>query len=209
MHLYAFGSIVRGDVTLGSDVDLLAIVEGRDVRFDPNVFSIYSYRRIRELWQEGNPFAWHLSLEAKLFYSSTGFDLLKELGRPAAYKACKRDCEKFFALFHAASHAIRMGTNSVVFNLSIVFLSIRNFATCYSLGLTSKPNFSRTSALSLGRESIQLTKTNYSVLERARILSTRGFGAPLTQTEAKSALEEFHKIESWMRELLGKVTSYG
>lgn len=209
MHTYAFGSIVRGDVVLGSDVDLLAVVNGLDTRFDPDVFSIYSYLRIRELWREGNPFAWHLSLESKLLYSSTGSNFLEELGRPAAYRRCKIDCEKFFALFHEASLAVAAGTNSLTFNLSIVFLSIRNFATCYSLGLMGKPNFSRTSAISLGTDSIQLTKTTFSVLERARILSTRGFGSPIIEDEAKFASEEFCKIDSWMKELLRKVRSNG
>ena len=62
MYIYAFGSLCRGQVDLESDVDLLAIVDGHDDRFDPSKFSIYSYNRVREIWQEGNPFAWHLSL---------------------------------------------------------------------------------------------------------------------------------------------------
>ena len=66
MHVYAFGSICRGDVSLTSDIDLLAVVDGYDPRFDPNVFSIYSYNRIEELWAEGNPFAWHLAKESKV-----------------------------------------------------------------------------------------------------------------------------------------------
>ena len=57
MHIYAFGSVCRGDVLPSSDIDLLAITEGHDSRFDPNNYSIYSYNRIKELWQEGNPFA--------------------------------------------------------------------------------------------------------------------------------------------------------
>ncbi|WET17143.1 hypothetical protein P2W49_10480 [Yersinia intermedia] len=39
---------------------MLAIVSGRDERFNPRDYSIYSYERINELWKEGNPFAWHL-----------------------------------------------------------------------------------------------------------------------------------------------------
>ena len=61
MHIYAFGSLCRGEVDFGSDVDLLSIIEGPDSRFDPDVFAKYSYDRIRSLWKEGNPFAWHLA----------------------------------------------------------------------------------------------------------------------------------------------------
>jgi nucleotidyltransferase-like protein len=208
MHIYAFGSLVRGEVSLGSDVDLLAIVEGIDNRFDPDVFSIYSYRRIKELWQEGNPFAWHLSLESVLVFASTGHDFLTEMGKPHRYTRCADDCEKFYALFKQASRAITEGTNSLTFNLSIVFLSIRNFATCFSLGLTSRPNFSRTSAFALGGDSIMLSRTSFEVFERARILSTRGVGPNISAPEAKLALAELNEIEFWMKKLLGKVSNY-
>src|SRR5579863_9114116 len=102
MHLYAFGSICRGDVSPSSDVDLLAIVEGFDERFDPNVYSIYSYQRILEIWGEGNPFAWHLAMESKLVFSTDGSDVLRSLGNPNRYKACRQDCDKFYQLFAEA-----------------------------------------------------------------------------------------------------------
>jgi hypothetical protein len=53
MHIYAFGSVCRGDISPGSDVDLLAVVEGHDARFSPDDYSIYSYERVREIWEEG------------------------------------------------------------------------------------------------------------------------------------------------------------
>src|SRR5438067_11346690 len=98
MHIYAFGSICRGDVSLESDVDLLAIVEGNDPRFDPDVYSIYSYKRIQELWGAGNRFAWHLSLESRLLYSADQCDSLKRLGARNPHKDCVHDSDKFLAL---------------------------------------------------------------------------------------------------------------
>lgn len=35
MHIYAFGSICRGEVDASSDIDMLAIVNGHDARFRP------------------------------------------------------------------------------------------------------------------------------------------------------------------------------
>src|SRR5262249_8872008 len=102
MHIYAFGSVCRGDVSLGSDVDLLAIVTGYDDRFDPDIYSIYSYQRIREIWKEGNPFGWHLTLEGKLLFASDGSDFLQGLGAPERYQHCLRDCVKFHTLFREA-----------------------------------------------------------------------------------------------------------
>ena len=77
MHVYAFGSLCRGEIRPDSDIDLLAIVDGYDSRFDQNVFSIYSYTRLAELWNEGNPFGWHLFLESRLIFSADGSDFLQ------------------------------------------------------------------------------------------------------------------------------------
>src|SRR5260370_33489855 len=99
MHIYAFGSVCRGEVSTGSDVDLLAIVENDESRFDLDVYSVYSYERIQDLWEEGNPFAWHLFLESRILFSGDAKDYLKALGSPNPYRHCIRDCEKFLALF--------------------------------------------------------------------------------------------------------------
>ncbi len=206
MHLYAFGSICRGDIYPNSDVDLLAIVDGFDERFDPNVYSIYSYRRINEIWAEGNPFAWHLATESKLLFSSDGSDPLRSLGEPTQYRTCQLDCEKFYQLFADARTSFYRSENTKVFDLSMVFLGIRNFATCFSLGCLDRPDFSRHSALRIGSNSLSIAIEGYTVLERARILCTRGQGAAISDSEAELAAQDFAVIEEWMTNLLSQVT---
>ncbi|HEY9876171.1 MAG TPA: nucleotidyltransferase domain-containing protein [Candidatus Obscuribacterales bacterium] len=208
MHIYGFGSICRGDISLGSDIDILAIVEGYDSRIDPNTFSIYSYKRIQELWREGNPFAWHLSLESRLLFSSDQLDYLKMLETPEKYKNCVRDCEKFFSLFREAHGSIIASSNSRVFDLSTMFLSIRNIATCFSLGATEQPDFSRNSALRLGVNSIPLALDSYHILERARILCTRGYGKNITDDEIDTTLRRLNEIHKWMYNLVEKAKEY-
>lgn len=205
MHIYAFGSICRGDVSPSSDVDLLAIVQGRDPRFSPDDYSIYSYERIREIWAEGNPFAWHLSSESKLLYASDQFDFLGSLGSPQPYRKCRQDCDKFFALFREARDSIHSQNDSTVFDLSTVFLAIRNFATCFSLGILAKPDFSRNSALRLGDYSLRIPIDAYNVFEKSRILSTRGVGESIADQETQIAFEQFSHVEEWMDGLLGEV----
>ncbi|MBD2214240.1 nucleotidyltransferase domain-containing protein [Nostoc linckia FACHB-104] len=208
MHIYAFGSICRGDISLGSDIDLLAIVEGYDSRIDPDTFSIYSYKRIQEIWQEGNPFAWHLSLESRLIFSSDQLDYLKLLQNPQKYKNCVQDCEKFFSLFREAHASIIAGNNSRVFDLSTVFLSIRNLATCFSLGVMEQPEFSRNSAMRLGANSIPLALDSYSILERARILCTRGYGQNITEDEVGTTIRRLDEVHEWMYNLVKKAREY-
>ena len=208
MHIYAFGSICRGDVSLDSDIDLLAVVDGFDLRFDPSVFSIYSYRRIEEIWNEGNPFAWHLALEARLLFSSDETDFLKALGRPSPYTHCVRDCEKFMRLFDDTMTSIMANSNSAVFDLSAAFLSIRNIATCFSLGATKFPDFSRHSALRLQGRSFPVSAEIYNILERARLLCTRGKGADISEEEVALAAGQFGIIHEWMSDLTKEVKTH-
>lgn len=204
MHIYAFGSIVRGEVNFDSDVDLIAVVEKHDSRFDPSVYSIYSYNRLFDLWEEGNPFAWHLATESKMIFTSDGEDYIKSLGSPAKYKMVEADCYKFYNLFLSATSSITSNCKSSVFELSTIFLAIRNFATCYSLGKRDVFDFSRYSAKRLGVDSVPLQNDCFSVLERCRILSTRGTGSMITATEANMVLSNLHIIRRWMERLLYK-----
>lgn len=208
MHIYAFGSICRGDVSITSDVDLIAIVDQHDVRFNQNDYSIYSYRRIREIWQEGNPFAWHLSLESKLLFASDQMDFMKELGEPSQYRKAQLDCQRFLSLFREAEHSIELIGTTVAFDLSMVFLAIRNFATCFSLGCLDQPNFSRRSAIGIGCHSLSIERRAFEILERSRILCTRAIGSPIEISEAAAAIEQFPLIEAWMERLSREIKGH-
>lgn len=203
-HVYAFGSICRGDVDTSSDIDLLAIVVGYDDRFNPSEYSIYSYSRINELWHEGNPFAWHLHLESKLIYSSDKTDYLKSLRQPSPYQRGKDDCKKFKDIFLSAKISLQETDFTEIFDLSSIFLSIRNFATCYSLVNGSNPDFSRNSARNLGADSIPLDEETYSILEKARLLCTRCSGDLLREDEIYKGKLAIPVIEEWMLSLLNK-----
>jgi len=205
MHIYAFGSVCRGDISLDSDVDLLALTNEDGSRFNREIYSTYSYDRIMALWQEGNPFAWHLALESKLLFTSDNNDYLKILGKPKPYSRCRQDCEKFFALFRESCASLAANAGSRVFDLSTVFLSIRNIATCFSLGTTDQPDFSRDSARHLVEPSLPLSDEEYRILERARILCTRGLGGALTDEEINIAIGSLNDIYEWMNRLLKKV----
>lgn len=205
MHIYAFGSICRGEIEIDSDVDLLAIEDKKSNNFDIETFSIYSYKKINELWNEGNPFAWHLATESRLIYSSDNRDYLKGLKQPNEYKNCKKDSYKFYDLFCAAFDAINKDSFSVVFELSTIFLSIRNFATCYSLGKHNDFNFSRHSAIKMREKSLNISMKTFNLLERSRILSVRGYGKNILIQEAHASFKELRLIKTWMESLLLEV----
>lgn len=205
MQIYAFGSLVRGEVDQSSDIDLLAVVTSVNPGLSPEKFSIYSQRRLRELWVTGNPFAWHLHLEAVQMFSQKSENFLESLGPPNPYVNVARDCDKFRSLFQSAESELQSGTYSTEFELSNVFLAVRNFATCFALGYLRKPIFNRDSSQRLNENSLQINQRAFEVFERARILSTRGYGEKITQAELETAKLELPLISKWMDSLANKL----
>lgn len=202
MYIYAFGSVCRGEIDTGSDIDLLAVVEGFDKRFDPDMYSIYTISRLKEIWEQGNPFAWHLALESKLLFSCDNTDVLEKLGKPKIYLKGIEDCKKFHNIFNRSVVSIKSCHSSIVFDLSTIFLAIRNFATCFSLAMLEQPDFSRNSAKRLVEYSIPISDASYNTFEKSRILCTRGFGKDITQGQILFALEEIETIDEWMSNLI-------
>ena len=203
MHFYAFGSICRGEVDKSSDVDLLACITGPNSDIDTEKFSVYQHDRLRSLWAEGNPFAWHLHLESRLLFSSDGIDFIASLGAPATYTAGAEDCAKFANLFSDSFTQLSKSRVNATFNLSCMFLGIRNFATCYSIW-RGHPVFSRRSPLLIDAP-LSVDAEAFSILTRARVLSTRGIGLALSDEEVMLVLRAAPSIQTWIRQLLAEV----
>ncbi len=205
-HIYIFGSVVRGEIDQYSDIDLLLISDESIKNVDPNKYSIYSPERIKELYAEGNPFAWHLYFESKLVFTS-GEDFLFGLGVPAKYTNCKSDLLKFKKLYDDSIASINENEFSLVFDLAMIFLAIRNFATCYTLGNYEKPIFSRMAFEKLHDYPLVLEEEIKELLMMSRISSTRGIEF-LIENKSLSLLKlNLDRIENWFNEILVKYES--
>ena len=200
LHVYAFGSLCRGDISPASDIDLLAAVTGGANELSRSMFSIYSHRKLARIWTEGNPFAWHLHLEAKLIFASDGDDFLLSLGRPQKYTEAKKDCARFLAVFQSAHESAKVGRASIVFDLSAAFLGLRNFSSCLLLG-RGQADFSRNVALKIEDLAFPGDPTDYRTLEQARLLCTRGYGTLPSMNAIESAVKSLPLIEAWMANL--------
>lgn len=201
MHIYVFGSICRGELSSDSDIDLLFCsteCEKNNLNLDNKEVSIYSYEKLGALWAEGNPFAWHLYLESVLVYSSDGKDYLKGLGKPNQYMGIISDFYKFKDLYHTSCKNIYSKINRV-FNLSCMFLALRNVATCYSL-FKKKPTFSRLSMMKIEKK-LNVPHDVINILERARILSTRGIGNVIDINEIELIINYINVFDKWFDEL--------
>lgn len=200
-NIYIFGSVVRGELDQYSDIDLLLISDEYTQNIDPNKYSIYSPERIKELYAEGNPFAWHLYYESKLVYSSEQ-DFLLSLGKPSDYTNCKSDLLKFKKLFDDSIISIRQNDFSIIFDLAMIFLAIRNFATCYTLGCYEKPIFSRLTFEKLDDYPLKLDDKVKELLMMSRISSTRGINYSLKDKNLSLFEFDLNKIENWFNEIL-------
>jgi hypothetical protein len=119
------------------------------------------------------------------------------LGTPSPYTRRVVDCDKFMHLFRQARLSAEANSKCIIFDLSSAFLGIRNFSSCFILG-SGGFNFSRNVALALMGSSTPISMDDYSVLERARILCTRGYGKSLTAPEIREAVGSLAKLEDWM-----------
>lgn len=200
-NIYIFGSVVRGEIDQYSDVDLLLISDENMQDIDPNKYSLYTPSRIEEMFKEGNPFAWHLYYESKLVYSS-GEDFLLSLGKPSKYSACKADLIKFKKLFDESVDSTRSNEYSIVFDLAMIFLAIRNFSTCYTLGCYERPIFSRQSFEKLTDYPLILDSRIKEMLMMSRISSTRGINYYISSETLSLFEKEIEKIDKWFNEIL-------
>ena len=148
-------------------------------------------------------------LESKLIYSEDGRDFIHDLGTPSKYVSAADDCRRFREIFEAALSSVKKGTPSLVFELSTIFLSIRNIATCFSLAKLPNPTFGRDSARKLGSRSIPLTDATYSILMRARILSIRAKGDDISKENTSKIIDELENCRLWINELCKEVGANG
>jgi predicted nucleotidyltransferase len=200
-NIYVFGSVVRGEIDEYSDVDLLLITDEIIKNIDSNKYSIYTPYRIKEMYDEGNPFAWHLFTESKIIHTND-INYLESLGKPNDYKNCYNDLIKFKNLFHESFKSLSEDNLSLIFDLAMIFLSIRNFATCYSLSQYEKPIFSRNSFEKLHDYPLILDKKVKELLMMSRISSTRGINYHIDKNELNIFINESKKIEIWFNKII-------
>lgn len=203
MYFYIFGSACRGELDKNSDIDMLAIHNEKESfnHLDGNKLSIYSEEKIKNIWIEGNPFAWHLYYESKLVYSSQNNDFLKTLGIPSTYINGLSDCKKFLNILDNSALSASQDKYSLVFDFSTIFLCIRNIATCYSLHFNT-PNFSRDSALKLDKNALTISVDVYKILKNCRLANTRGMNIFLNDSEINLVIHELESIQVWAKRLI-------
>jgi predicted nucleotidyltransferase len=207
-YIYAFGSICRGEVDDFSDIDVLVIKEGtNETRLNPK-YSYYRKKTLDNLWDKGNPFAWHLYKESRLLYSVNGDNYISELGKPSKYERLLPDLLFLRDIFAGSKISINEDANSMIFDLSTIFLVVRNIATCYELGANLKFCFTRDSAIEISENQLKIDDVAYNTIRLCRVLSTRGIGLQPTEIEIDIAIKSIPLIDLWIDSIINKAREY-
>lgn len=211
-----FGSRARGDDSASSDLDVLCVVDtartSNNGQMDSDIthffgsgtsdVSRYSERRLREMFDTGHLFAWHLYLESKPVWSDSRGSFVESLGRPARYAHARKDIVELAEIALEALESLRDSTSSIVYECGILYVCSRNVALIASTRLCSAPNFSPQSPMQVHvpRIPYPLSHDEYELLIAARHSVTRGTAIPALSRERATEIGE--RAERWIRSVV-------
>ena len=187
-EIYIFGSLVRGEVGATSDVDVLVVPIGLKPGGDyPRGWSVYSREVLRTYHSAGRLFAWHLWLEAKCVFTPLSEAWLQSLGPPAPYDSFSHDIDDLATLLAQSIEQLKAGTSSPIFEVGLVYTTLRDIAMSASARLLARPSFSTRAPYLLPFE-FPVSERTYQQAMLARHSSTRGVawdGADIGDTVAE------------------------
>lgn len=202
---YVFGSLVNGDFDTGSDVDVLIVSDSEDLSC-PRDWSVYSEKGIRTLYEKGALFAWHLYLDAvPVSKEAIKNDLLRRIGKPNEYKTSHQEIIELSQVASSALSELERIDASVVFELGLIGLAIRDIAMAAGLQINGQLCFSKYAPFDLGNLSLPLPKELYFQLVKCRRATIRGEAEPNNLDALKcQVLDNSARIKCWINSVMGE-----
>ncbi|MFC1459291.1 nucleotidyltransferase domain-containing protein [Microvirga arabica] len=211
---YVFGSVGRGQHDSLSDLDVLAVVENGSGKVDealvaslipddltPLKLSIswYGRNRLREMFQNGELFAWHLHQETIPLFDPHQF--LKALGQPNHYRDCLADVASFQKVLSEIPLQVSRNESNAVYEAGLIYVCLRNIAMAASWALCEKPDFSRYSAFRLrGYYPCPISLSEFELTMSCRMAGQRGLDPP-KGVDRSFVLDLFERLEHWVQGL--------
>lgn len=212
LEVRIFGSHARGDAKASSDLDILCILGDKEQTTQhilapevekllggPNPdISVYSKSRMSELFASGHLFAWHIFLESTPVWSRNTPSFISSLGRPAPYAQREVDAMNLATLSSEARTSLDAG-RSIVYDLGIFYVCMRNIGLIASTKLSDRPIFgpSSPSTVSIPGVPFPLTRDEYALTRIARHASTRGVSPP--SISKREALRLADMCNGWVQ----------
>lgn len=214
VSLRIFGSVARGDSDSQSDLDILAVLRDNNNLPEDQVNSLirksyyrkvniswYSYKRIKELYEEGHPFAWHIFQESRKIWSAKEVDVIDQLGMPSKYMSARDDISSLISILSSIRDAIIECERNIIYEAGLIYVCARNIALPASSINTMKLDFSRYSPYNLDIESCRfpLSQQDYDLLIKARHASMRGGSPP--EIKVLNLLGQQSQVLNWAKRI--------
>lgn len=198
MWIYAFGSVVRGEISPLSDLDILFVGESGENKLAPVWAQCYTKKQLAEIFSQGELFAYHLYSESSLIYSSDSTNLIKTIGKPAPYKNWRADFNNFIFV---ARHAVDklMSAPESVFHKGVLYMACRDLAMIYSHVGMGWDNFSKESPYQVDIPFLVPVDT-YNNWRNCRLASTRGHWEE--SIEVASDSQSLKTVSAWLNNLV-------
>jgi hypothetical protein len=211
---YVFGSVGRGQQDKLSDLDVLVVVKNGSGRVSENLIaqlvpanlrslklsiSWYGADRLREMFRNGELFAWHLHRESTPLFDPFGF--LRGLGLPAPYRECLDDVSSFRSVLAGIPRQVMLSERNATYEAGLVYVCLRNIAMAASWVLCEAPDFSRYSAFSLrGIPPCPISVREFDCAMHCRMASQRGLSPP-SGVDAQFVLALSERLDPWLSNL--------
>lgn len=204
-----FGSYARNESQSDSDVDILAIID-RNSNFNKTKLveklkcfykldislSIYSKRRISEMFNAGHLFAWHLFNESESLIN--GMDYLRDQNKPRDYNHFVFDFNSIYEILLTIGNQINEYPSNIIYEAGLIYLCARNISISASWYSSNGLSFGRYAPYTINIRNIPsfpILKENYDKLIQSRQASMRGTIAP--RLDKKIVLENYRQICDW------------
>lgn len=220
LYLGYFGSFVRGDEDVNSDIDVLCVLhtgvamnEVNVSRFiDPKLvgpkhvdLSIYGESRFKQMWDEGHLFAWHIYLESLPLDGYEGFK--GSMGKPGGYANSAVDIRRLIQILIDVRDSINKEVVSKVYEAGLIYVAARNIGISASWYSDAGLNFSRLAPYSFAQDGkvvgFPVEPELYSKLCASRHAAMRGGDAPVISLLELRAVCD--RVLRWSELVLNKV----
>ncbi len=215
---YIYGSVARQEQDVLSDLDVLAVVKTGGGKVDERSvgelvpaklrdlklsISWYGEDRLREMFENGELFAWHLADETIPIFDPSNF--IARLGRPSPYHGAAADVASFQLVFSGIREQIAVSPHNAAYEAGLIYVCLRNAAMAASSQLGNEPDFSRYSAFNLaGVEPCPISRGQFETAMICRMASQRGVSPPPEAT-ANFVLELSDLLDPWLIKLRAAV----
>jgi hypothetical protein len=214
LAVYLFGSAARGEVDERSDLDLLAVVADRAGKvvqseverhvpkilgsLEPSI-SWYGFNRLREMFRNGELFAWHLYRETTPLFEARA--VLASLGTPAPYLNAAEDVTSFEAILSGIPGQLAASPQNAVYEMGLIYVCLRNICMAASWSLCPNPDFSRYSPFSLrGVAPVPISRLEYDLAMSCRLAGQRGMALP-QQVSPSEVAHLYDRLTPWIAAL--------